>query len=700
MLGLSSAAHADIRLPAIFGSHAVLQQQQSVRLWGWAAPNDDIQISCSWLPGHIFKTRADRSTLRWSVEIPGTEASFTPHTLTIRGSWQEITLSDLLFGEVWLCSGQSNMEWPPAWGNVNISEEQYQASQDPRLRFFTVPHVSVADAQDDCTGAWKISDRNTMSEFSAVAYFFGRALRDRLGVPVGLVNASWGGTPIESWMHSRHFEPGGSWASIIHPRHPVWKYGKPGSQYNGMIAPLTALNIKGFLWYQGETNTYNSQHYAALLEQMVADWRQDFRSRDLPFYYVQIAPYRYDIPREGAALRDAQRRALPRIQPAGMVVVSDIGDTQDIHPSNKADVGKRLAALALTRTYGAEKADALPPLFREMRIEGNKARVFFDHAAEGLRCTDARPAGFEVAGSDRKFYPAEARIEGDAVLLQSREVPQPVAVRFAFQNTAEPRLTNAAGLPASCFRTDDWPAVWPNPIFRILQAAEQGDARLQIELPDPTYSVRYVQGKDTASGHFLALPAPDSLILLKPGDQISVQVLAPDGTPSDRFQHFRLVSHLATGRAVTASVLPNDQYPGSSGARTLTDGLLGSPNTKDPAWAGYMGDSPAWTIDLGAPRLVRHVRLGVLVNTRSWVFPPSSVSVEVSDDGQQFRLAGTVSEPVPTAHRAPEVRRIELPLGLSTRYLRIVAHNVGTLPDWHPSKGNTAWLFADEVEVE
>lgn len=700
LLGLSPIVRADIRLPAIFSSHAVLQQQQSIRLWGWAAPNDDIQVTCTWLPGQVFKARADRSTLRWRVEIPGAKASFTPHTLTVRGAWQEINLTDLLFGEVWLCSGQSNMEWPPAWGNVQVTEEQYRAADDAHLRFFTVPHVSVAEERDDCTGQWQVSNRTTMYEFSATAYFFGRALRDRLQIPVGLINASWGGTPIESWMHPRHFQLGGDWASIIYPRHPVWKYGNPGSMYNGMIAPLKSLNLKGFLWYQGETNTYNPHHYADLLTQLTRDWRQDFHRSDLAFYYVQIAPFRYDIPHEGAALRDAQRRALPRIQPGGMVVISDIGDTQDIHPPNKTDVGKRLAALALARTYGIAMGEICGPLLRDILPQGKEMRVRFDHADGGLICPDAQPGGFEVAGSDRQFFPAQARIEGNEVVVWSAQVSQPVAVRFAFQNTAEPQLTNAAGLPASCFRSDDWPAVWPAPIFRILRMTEQGEASVQVELPDPTYTVRYTLEQDSQRATFIPLPSPDTLIRLRPGDSLLVQVVDASGAPDQRFHHFSLVAHAATGKAVVATVQPNDQYAGSSAERTLTDGLLGHAHVKDPAWAGYMGESPTWTIDLGTMRPIRFVRLGYLVHTRSWVFPPSAVEVAVSADGLNFSPTGERVVEIPDQPQGPAVHRLEIPVDQPARYLRITAHNINLLPDWHPAKGNAAWLFVDEIEVE
>jgi len=700
LFGSAADARADIRLPAVFGSHAVFQQNQDIQLWGWAAPEDHIAVTCSWLPGREFKTNADRETLRWSVALPGASASYEAHSIRIKGGWQDITLSDLLFGEVWVCSGQSNMEWRPSWGNVDITEAQYEAANDSNLRFFTVPQMASVSPEHDCRSEWQRSDRNTLAEFSATAYFFGRELRDRLGVPVGLVNSTWGGTPIEAWMHEAHFQPRGGFASVISERHPIWRYARPGAMWNGMISPLTSLKIKGFLWYQGEANTYNAHDYDHLMEQMAADWRQDFGSPDLPFYYVQIAPYRYDVPREGAALRDAQRRALQRIRNAGMVVTSDIGDIEDIHPRNKTDVGRRLAAWALSRTYGLPGIPVSGPLYRSFQVENGSIRLHFDFTENGFSPKKGGFTGFQIAGADRRFYPAKAVADGTTVLVSAPEVPQPAAVRFAFENMAEPNLFNAEGLPASCFRTDDWPALWPNPTFKIKQILENGDALVDISTPDPLCRVRYTLDGSQPSDTRGEWAQSGSLVSLVRGKILKTRVFDRNAAPADRYDSLALRQHLAFGKPAVSSTAPAPHYPGSMGERSLTDGLFGNLNRHNITWMGYAGDSPTWTIDLGKKRRVRQVSVGFMAHTRSWIFPPAEVQVSLSDDGENFGQPIVLSEPQPEQHIGPSVLRLTAEWSKDARFVRVSAKNIGTIPGWHPAVGNKAWLFVDEVEVE
>lgn len=457
LLFLAFSIKAEVRLPSIFGPHMVVQQNQPLEFWGWGAPNDKIEIHCSWLAGQIFTAKADPKTLRWSVSLSIGAASFEPQKITIKGGWSDIVLDDILFGEVWLCSGQSNMEWQPAWGGkLKITDEQNASANNAAgLRFFSAPRRSVVAPADEFPAEWRVSSAENLARFSATAFFFGRELREKLNVPIGLLNISWGGTAIENWMHEADFLAP-PFQKTIDEKHPAYNYGRPGSLWNGMISPIKSLKIAGFIWYQGETNTHNPLEYDLLLQKLVADWRADF-GQFLPFFWAQIAPWVYGGPMQGAAVRDEQRRALKLIPNSGMVVTSDIGDTLDIHPGNKLDVGKKFAALALSKVYKKENVAVSGPLFNDFAIEEGRIRVFFDHAENGLTSQNGPLTCFEIAGKDRKFYPAEAVIDGSAVVVKSAKVTAPVAVRFAFWNTATPNLFNKDGLPASCFRTDDWP---------------------------------------------------------------------------------------------------------------------------------------------------------------------------------------------------------------------------------------------------
>ena len=689
---LATLSFADIRLPAIFGSHMVVQQQSELTFWGWAAPNDAVQVLCDWLPGQYFDARADRTTLKWSVKIPVPATDRAPHTITVKGGWNDLVLDDILFGEVWLCSGQSNMEWQPAWGNVDITEEQYLAANDTALRLFTVQRSSLPAAQEDCRGQWLASTRETMFRFSATAYFFGRTLRDRLGVPVGLINTSWGGTPVESWM------PESSLPEGVTDDHPIWNYGRPGSLYNGMIAPLTRMNVKGFLWYQGETNTYNPDAYATLLQQMVTDWRKDFGAA-CPFYYVQIAPFQYETPRVGALVREQQRLALQRIPNSGMVVVSDIGDIADIHPHNKTDVGKRLANWALAQTYAQDGLPVSGPLYRSHQVEDERIRIQFDHAEQGLRATNGPLTGFEIAGPDRAFYAAKAVVDGHTVLVSSPQVPQPVAVRFAFENTSEPNLFNAGGLPASCFRTDDWQVYFPEIQYAVRDFTPEGLAQVALNCPDRSFSIRY-STDGTAPNAASPQAFSDVPLLLAAGKPLLVRVFATDGTPGPRIDTIFLKPQLALGQLVSAGVKASPRKPGSSGDRSLTDGILAAPEARDAAWQGYEGVDAEWTIDLGKEKPVRRIAANFLSATANRIFLPVQLRFSLSTDGHKFTEISLQEEPLPARDLPPARKTYSAAAKQKARYVRVSAQSAGRIPQWSSSKGGPAWIFVDEIAVE
>lgn len=642
-LWLATTAVAEVKLPSLFADGMVLQQRSNVTVWGWAEPGERVSVrgSWQWLGRSTATTDAEG---RWQVRL-NTPRAGGPHTLTIQGN-NEIVLSDILIGEVWVCSGQSNMEWTL---RMLATEDARQAAAEadyPQIRLFSVKRVYNVEPQADCEGQWQVCTPETALNFSAVAYYFGRELHEKLNVPIGLINTSWGGTPAEAWASAAALRAHGdfgdalnrieypeqyeqaareqfardvalweqqlpefdrgtqenwqapalddsdwetmelpglwsgtelenldgvvwfrritnlppSWARAdleltlgpIDDIDTVWingvkvgttvgydrprtyripaqvlrtgpnviavrvvdlqleggfsgssdamRIGAPGETervgatvagqwkykigyrgavpavpqsartaplnqntptvlYNTMIHPLIPFRIAGAIWYQGESNVGRSLQYRTLFPAMITDWRTRWGQGDFPFYYVQIAPYRYDrsdAP-DSAFLREAQMLSLKSATNVGMAVTMDIGSESDIHPRNKHDVGKRLALWALGKTYNQRGVVFSGPLYKAMKVERDTIRLSFDHVGGGLVSRGGPLAAFEIAGIDRTFVPAKADIVGDSVVVSSSQVPNPVAVRYAFRNWVQPNLFNAAGLPASSFRTDDWP---------------------------------------------------------------------------------------------------------------------------------------------------------------------------------------------------------------------------------------------------
>ncbi|WP_187263503.1 sialate O-acetylesterase [Pontibacter beigongshangensis] len=441
---------ANVQLPAIFGNHMVLQQNAEVTIWGWARALEDVTVTSSW-DQKTVKTKASNQA-KWEVKL-NTPAAGGPYTIKIEG-YNTILLEDVLIGEVWLCSGQSNMEWSARAG-IDNAEQAVAQADFPSIRFFSVAHRTADAPQLDLGGQWVVCTPETMKDFSAVAYFFGKDLHQNLKVPVGLINSSWGGTPAETWVNPDLIEENKAMAaSAATQKQVAWCPVEPGKTYHTMLRPLVPFRIAGALWYQGESNTNDPENYATLLPTLINNWRSDW-GYEFPFYYVQIAPFKNYGLQAGARLRDVQRRTL-QVPNTGMVVISDIGNNENIHPTNKHDVGKRLANLALNQTYGKKELPYSGPLYRDMKTEGNKAVLYFDHADKGLVSKGKKLTGFEVAGADQKFVKADARIIGNTVVVQAKQVKNPAAVRFEWNNAVEASLFNKDGLPASSFRTDDW----------------------------------------------------------------------------------------------------------------------------------------------------------------------------------------------------------------------------------------------------
>ncbi|WP_348799812.1 sialate O-acetylesterase [Flavobacterium adhaerens] len=478
-------AVSQIKLPALVGDNMVLQQNTKVNLWGWAAPNEEIKIHLGWQKD-LVETKADAKG-NWKVKVATPEASDKSYSVTLEAS-NKITIHNVLLGEVWICSGQSNMFFPVGkqegtWKNgvVNYEEEVKKANY-PSIRLFTVATVASEKPLEDVRGNWKECSPESIKDFSAVAYFFGRDLQQKIKTPIGLISTSWGGTKAEAWTSQKTLEENKNLLPILEEttqkekqyytnletyyanlksQNQVADLKKPKKTdenkypyvlYNGMLHPIVNYTMKGVIWYQGESNAETAYRYQSLFTTMVKSWRTEWNQGDFPFYYVQIAPHKGQNPE----IREAQFLSLKTIPNSGMVVTTDVGDANDIHPRDKKTVGYRLGLLARANTYGEKKIESSGPLYNHIDINKNQIQVFFDHADSGLIAKGKELKEFEIAGEDKVFYAAEAKIKGKTVLVFSEKVKNPKAVRFAWKNVPEPNLFNKENLPASPFRTDDW----------------------------------------------------------------------------------------------------------------------------------------------------------------------------------------------------------------------------------------------------
>ena len=487
-IALSADLRADVRVPALFGNHMVVQRDRPIHVWGWAAPGETVSVA--------FRGEAAVATAspegRWSIYLEPAEAG-GPYDLAINGE-NSIRLTDILVGEVWLGSGQSNMDWPLE--KCNDAAREVAAAQHPDIRYFKVAQSAAEARKDDVQGEWRIVTPETAGEFSGIAYFFARHLHGELGVPFGVIQAAWGGTPAQAWTSSRALsgEPElAEYVAAFEARRDVVKPGydaafadwerraaeaeaaggdappsparprtltpsqTPSWLFNGMIAPLTPYPMRGVIWYQGENNANRGEAllYRRLFRSLIEDWRREWGQGAFPFLFVQLASFAGVA--EGSMwpeLREAQSMALG-LAGTGMAVTIDIGDSADIHPGNKQDAGLRLALAARAVAYGEQGLEFSGPMHRQTTRQGAALRLWFDHAGSGLQSRGTPLAGFELAGPDGKFVKAEARIAGNSVILTSPAVQAPAQARYAWGDDPEGNLINGAGLPASPFRTMD-----------------------------------------------------------------------------------------------------------------------------------------------------------------------------------------------------------------------------------------------------
>ena len=500
-----SSIQSEINLPSVFGSHMVIQQKQPIVIWGDAEPDETITVN---FRGQTVKTQTDVLG-RWKLVLNSANADSEPSSMTISGSRSPaLTLTDILVGEVWLCSGQSNMEL--RMDRTHTPGPEILRARYPKIRLFQIPRKAAAEPQFDVEAAWEGCTPETIRDFSAVGFYFGLELHQNLNIPIGLIESAWGGTRIEPWTPIAGFESVQSlkplledirqaaldyreivkqslaawkkWVTLSEnalanketppaapdqPQHPLAQAQQPTALYNGMIHPVVPFALQGAIWYQGESNRADGLRYRSKMEALIQGWRQVWDNPDLSFFFVQLAPFNYaydGLETEGDVpdfyrlplIWEAQKGilALPR---TGMAVVTDITNLYDIHPQNKKEVGRRLSLWALAQTYKHEDVIFSGPLYSSMERRDNRIRLTFDHIGSGLISLDGNQlTWFEIAGEDHIFYKARAEIQGHTVVVWSPLVESPVAARMGWHQLAVPNLGNREGLPASPFRTDRW----------------------------------------------------------------------------------------------------------------------------------------------------------------------------------------------------------------------------------------------------
>ncbi len=450
LVGLAAnPLRADVKPNGLFTDNMVLQRDIRIPVWGTAEEGDRIAVS-------LGDKKADTVAKdgKWRVNLAPLPAG-GPYKLVIEGPTNRFDLKNVMVGDVWIAGGQSNMEMhlrDCAGGPAAVA-----ASANPQIRLFTVPRpakgIGPATPQSDVAGSWSECGPNTVADFSGVAYFFGRSLEHDLKVPIGLINSNVGGTQAERWMSKAAFDA----VPELKQMHAF----RPFELYNGMIHPLIPFGIRGVIWYQGESNADQAWYYRKLFPAMIKDWRDEWKQGDFPFLFVQLAPWKVNDARKAdhtwPELREAQLLTMLNVPKTAMAVITDVGDAKDIHPKRKQPVGERLA-LAARRAlaYGGNR-EYSGPIYSSLTIKGNEAILHFQHVGSGLACKGDHLTGFTIAGADQKFHDAAARIDGDTVVVSSPDVAQPVAVRYGWWDVPVVNLWNKDDLPASPFRTDDFP---------------------------------------------------------------------------------------------------------------------------------------------------------------------------------------------------------------------------------------------------
>ena len=527
---LAVTARAELKLPAIIGDNMVLQQKQANPIWGWDAPGTEVKVTFA---GQTKTAKADAKG-KWTVKLDAAPANAKPATITIKGTSTK-ELKNVLVGEVWVCSGQSNMGFN--LGSTWDADLDIAQAKHPLIRLISVPQVGTQEIQDDFKGQWEECSPANAGSFTAVGYHFGRVLHEVLGVPVGLIDNAWGGSACEAWVKRDVLEKDPRFASIIAkwkqteatftqaafdkqvadhktkvadwakarteaikagkmftaaapraPQNPMAGQHRPGNLYAGVLHPTIGYGIRGAIWYQGESNAGRAKEYRDLFPFMIEHWRKEWKQGDFPFYWVQLADFKPYQTEPGdsdwAELREAQTLTIKKLPHTGQCVITDLGEANDIHPKNKRDVAERLARWALVQDYG-QKMPYRSPELKDAKFAGGKALLTFDYAPSGLRTVDIdEPQGFAICGEDKKWVWAKASIIGGSkkgtnqIEVSSPNVPKPVAVRYAWADNPVCNVYSVEGLPVTPFRTDDFPMVTDpaNPNSVEAQNAQRAEA--------------------------------------------------------------------------------------------------------------------------------------------------------------------------------------------------------------------------------
>jgi len=688
---------AAVRLPSLIGNNMVLQQNTEINVWGWADAGEKVTVNASWLTESASAITTSDGNWKATIKTPKAGG---PYKMILAGRDYSITLENIMIGEVWVCSGQSNMEFTMrglgGWKVYNPEiRDEVAKGQFADVRLFTVQRDTSAVPLESCKGNWKIADTNSVNDFSATAWFYGSYLSKQLGVPVGLISSAWGGTPAEVWTPAESIKAEPDLGFYLkRPNLNPWGPGTPGVLYNAMIHPLLNYTVKGAIWYQGESNKMDARLYPSLMNTLITSWRRVWNVGEFPFYFVQIAPFNYEETYAGALLREAQLKCLS-IPNTGMAVTLDVaGNVNDIHPKNKYDVGKRLALWALNKTYHKSDVSFSGPVYKSLKLSGSKAIVEFNYTDNGLKLTNATKTNFTIAGADRIFYPATVKIQGNTLVLSSSKVKQPLAARYAFSNTSEATLFNGLGLPASSFRTDNWDIITENAILDpyIDPATKTLSYQLstQSREADIYYDFNKVPGK---TSKLYLLPIPSG----KPGTLYAT--VSRNGYLAETASSWKIVGNKAIGAQITYKNSFSDRFK-AAGELALIDGIAASSDFPDGIWQGFEGSELDVTIDLGKTVKAKTIRSSFLSDNNNWIFLPKQVTVQISEDGITYKSAGEWNLKSGAEIKDTVIQPVVFQLNSKVRFIKLKALNQGVCPEWHPGNGHKCWMFVDEIILQ